>query len=405
MTHRLITEQDEFEDLCRHIREAGRAAFDTEFVSEDTYRPELCLLQFATHEQCAAADPLRLSDLGSWWDIMCDDRTEIIVHGGQAEIRFCLTASGRPPRKLADVQLAEGLRSRSYPLAYSALLSRVLGIRVHSKETRTEWRRRPLSEKQIEYALDDVRHILEIWQRQRASLKSLGRLEWAEAEFGRLIAEAQAELARSGWERLPGVHKLSGRELAVARELCAWRTQVADARNQPVRRMLRDDLIIELARRHPLTEKELLATRDMQRSNYRRAVPELLKCIERGLAVPEAELPVVPDGDTADRRGDEHVVGQLLGLALANRCAEINVARPLVATSADLRHLVRWHVFGEKEGPPPRLTEGWRAQVCGELLEAVLDGKIAIRVADPESDHPLIFEGRMEERKKGRREE
>ena len=400
MTHRLITEQHDFEEFCRHIREAGLVAFDTEFVSEDTYRPELCLLQFATKEQCAAADPLQLHDLASWWEIMADEQTEVIVHGGQAEIRFCLTSSGKPPRKLADVQLAEGLRSRSYPLAYSALVSRVLGVRVHTKETRTEWRRRPLSDKQIEYALDDVRHILEIWQRQRMSLKSLGRLEWAEAEFQRLIAEAEAELSRPGWERLPGIHKLTSREMAVARELCAWRIQVAGARNQPVRRMLRDDLIIELARRHPLTEKDLMATRDMQRSNYRRVVPELLRCIERGLAVPESELPTIPDGDSADRRGDEHVVGQLLGLALANRCAEINVARPLVATSADLRHLVRWHVFGEKDGLPPRLTEGWRAQVCGELLEAVLDGKIAIRVADPESDHPLIFEGRTAEGKK-----
>jgi ribonuclease D len=392
MTQWLIGEQDEFEDFCRHIREAGMVAFDTEFVSEDTYRPELCLLQFATKEQCAAADPLQLRDLSSWWEIMCDDQTEVIVHGGQAEIRFCLTGAGRPPGKLADVQLAEGLRSRSYPLAYSALVQRVLGVRVHTKETRTEWRRRPLSDKQIEYALDDVRHILEIWRRQKASLTSLGRLGWAQAEFQRLISEAESELTRAGWERLPGIHKLNGRELAVVRELCAWRTRVADVRNQPVRRVLRDDLIIELARRHPLTEKDLLATRDMQRSNYRRAATELVECIERGLAVPEAELPVVPDNDSSDRRGDEHVVGQLLGLALANRCAEINVARPLVATSADLRHLVRWHVFGEKDGAPPRLTQGWREEVCGELLEAVLDGKIAIRVADPESDHPLIFE-------------
>jgi ribonuclease D len=315
------------------------------------------------------------------------------VHGGQAEIRFCLLNAGRPPRNIVDVQLAEGLRSRSYPLAYSAIVARVLDRRVHAKETRTEWRRRPLSDQQIEYALDDVRYLLEIWQRQRKSLASLGRLEWAEAEFRRLIGDEESALARAGWERLPGIHKLSRRELAVARELCAWRVRAANERNQPLRRILRDDLIIELARRHPLTVKDLLATRDMQRPGYKRAAPELLKCIERGLAVPEAELPAPPsDVDTGDRRGDEQVIGQLLGLALANRCVELNVARSLVATSADLRHLVRWHVYGEKDGPVPRLSAGWRAKVCGQLLEDVLDGKISIRVADPESDHPLKFE-------------
>lgn len=392
MPHQLIVDQTEFENLCREIRAAGLAAFDTEFVSEHTYRPQLCLLQFATRERCAAADPFQLNDLACWWELMADDETTVVVHGGQAEVRFCLTRCGCIPRKLFDVQIAEGLRSRSYPLGYSALVNRVLGKKVHAKETRTDWRRRPLSYEQIDYALDDVRHILDVWQLQRESLTELNRIEWAETEFQRMVDEVRNEASRPLWDRLPGIHKLNRRELAVAQELCQWRNETASKRDQPLRRVLRDDLIVELSRRQPKLMKDLMSTRDMQRSNYKRAAPELLKCIERGLKVPQSKLPQRLAQRSPERKGDEHVIGQLLGLALANRCVEANLARSLVATNADLRQLVRWHVEDDRTGHPPRLATGWRAEVCGDLLEDVLDGKIAIRVADPESDHPLRFE-------------
>ncbi len=392
MDNWLITDQAEFDDLCGHIRDAGMVAFDSEFVSEYTFRPELCLLQLATAERCVAVDPFRIESLDAWWNVMTDDETTVVVHGGQAEVRFCLDATGRPPRKLLDVQVAEGLRSRSFPVSYRVLVSRVLGRQLRGKETRTDWRRRPLSQRQINYALEDAHYILEVWRRQHESLSQLNRLEWAEAEFQRMIDNVKAEASRDGWRRLSGIHKLAGYELAVAIQLCNWREQEASRRNRPLRRVLRDDLILELARRQPANRKELLATRDMNRSGYKRAASDLLECVQRGLAIPKSELPPpVPDRNY-EKNQDEHVLGKLLGIALANRCAELNVAMPLVGTSADLRHLVRWHVYESRSGSLPRLTEGWRTEVCGDLLEDVLDGKIALRVADPQSDHPLIFE-------------
>ena len=389
----LIVDQDAFEELCDHIRRSGIAAFDSEFISEYTYRPELCLLQLATPERCAAVDPFEVRDLDSWWRLMADDAITVVVHGGQAEIRFCLAQGKLGPRNLVDVQLAEGLRSRSYPLGYSTLVARVLDHRAHGRETRTDWKQRPLSAEQIAYALDDVKHLLPIWERQRQTLVRLNRLAWAEAEFQRMADELESELTREPWRKLPGIHRLSPREFAVAREIANWREAAAQERNKPVRRILRDDLVIELARRQPRSFKDLVATRDMNRSDYKRVAPELVQCVETALAVPKAELHAPPPA-TADAGDDEHVIGQLLGIALANRCAELNVAKGLVATSADLRHLVRWHVYNDRSGSAPRLTEGWRAEMCGDLLTDVLDGKILMRVADPESDHPLIFERR-----------
>ena len=391
MTPSLIVEQDDFEEFCSHIREAGIVAFDTEFVSEHTYHPQLCLLQFATAERVAAVDPLEVRDLAAWWELMVDDQTTVVAHGGQAEVRFCLHYAGRAPRKFIDVQLAEGLRSRSYPLAYATLINRVLDKRVHGKETRTNWHHRPLSKAQIQYALEDVKFVLPVWEKQKASLTRLGRLDWAYAEFGRMVDDIAAEHVREAWHRLPKLHKLSPREMAVVRELSLWREAEAAKRNRPPRRILRDDLILELARRQPASDEELFATRDMNRGDARKIADPILDSVKRALAIPEADLPQPrrPAGSEVD--SDEHVVGQLLGIALLNQCAALNVAKALVGTSSDLRDLVRWHQRGGK-GTPPSILQGWRATVCGELLRDVINGKIALRVADSKSDHPLVFE-------------
>ncbi|MBA3314593.1 MAG: HRDC domain-containing protein [Planctomycetota bacterium] len=392
MPERLIVDQAEFDAFCEHARAKRIVAFDSEFVAEYTYSPELCLLQFATDERLVGVDPYKVQNLSAWWDVMADPDVTVVVHGGQAEIRFCLELSGRKPVNLVDVQLAEGLRGRSYPLAFDSLVARVLGQRMKGKETRTDWRQRPLSAKQIEYALDDVEPLLRLWDTQRKGLDKRGRLEWAIAEFARMIEDIAADMQRPAWHRLPSLHRLSPREFAAAMELATWRENEAKSKNRPVRKMLRDDLVVELARRQPKTIVDLAATRDMNRGDYRRYFEDMLACLDRVREIPKAELPKPPEADRPDTNPDEHVLGQLLGIALSSLCAEKDVARTLVGTSADLRHLVRWHLYGEKDGDTPKLARGWRAELCGDLLTDVMDGKIAMRVADPNSDHPLVFE-------------
>jgi len=396
MPSRLIVDQTAFNSLCEDFRAAGIVAFDTEFVSEYTFRPELCLMQFATAEGTHGVDPFEIDDLTPWWEIMADESIPVVVHGGQAEIRFCIDLGGVTPRNLIDVQLAEGFRSRSYPLGYDALVSRVLGKRSGGKMTRTDWRRRPLSKEQIDYALADALHLLGIWKKQKADLEKRERLEWVLSECDRLVAGISADAEAAPWAKLSGLHRLNPKEFAIARAISTWREAEAEGRNRPLRRILRDDLIIDLARRHPTTQKALEATRDFHRCEANRSPQDLIDAIKRGLEAPEEELIPSPQAATPDKSPDEHMLGQLLGIALSSRCAEVEIARQIVGTSADLRHLVRWHLYNEKDGATPSLAEGWRAEVCGDLLSDLMDGKIALRVADPDSDHPLVFD-RVEE--------
>ncbi|MEZ6045284.1 MAG: HRDC domain-containing protein [Planctomycetaceae bacterium] len=388
----LIVEPKGFSTLCENIREVGIVAFDTEFVSEYTYRPELCLLQFAFGDQVAAVDPRELTDLSQWWEIMADPDVTVVVHGGQAEVRFCLEEGQKTPCSLVDIQLAEGLQSRSYPLGYETIVHRRLNVRLSGKETRTDWRQRPLSERQIEYALEDVRHIVPIWLKQKQNLEHLNRMEWANSEFDRMIQEQQLDRSRPCWTRLTGVYRLNPREFQIASLICNWRQTEAENSNRPLRRILRDDLIIELAKRQPRSQKELLETRDMNREGYRRYHQDIVNVVTEGLKIPKSKLKPTPEPPLGDPAIDSQVLGQLLSMALSNRCAEMNVARQIVGTSADLKHLIRWHLYGRDPETCPRLAEGWRSEICGDLLTDLIDGKISLRVVDPRAENPLQFE-------------
>jgi len=387
----LIVDQSEFDQLCDRIRSAGLVAFDTEFVSESYFRPRLCLLQFALPDgESFGVDPFSVRQLAPWWEIMTDQKTTVLVHGGREEIRFCHFATNRRPDRLVDVQIAEGLRSRGFPISHTNLVTRVLNRSLqHGKETRTDWLHRPLAEKQICYALEDVRHLPMIWKIQKESLATSGRLSWAEAEFERFINYVLAEEDRDGWLRLPGYGRMNRREMAVARALYQWRSHEAERIDKPQRRVLRDDLIIELAQRQPKTIRELNMTRDMNRRDYQQHAETFIQIIQAALELPNDQLPEKPSGP--GHPAQDEVLAKILGLALANRCQELGLSMTLVATSADLKDFVRWHVFENRRTEVPRLMQGWRAEVCGQLLADVLDGNVTLRVSNPKSEYPLAF--------------
>lgn len=387
----LIVNSTQFEQLCHRIRSGGIVAFDTEFVSESFFRPRLCLLQFALPDgEAVSVDPFEVRDLSPWWEIMTDNQTTIVVHGGREEIRFCHHAVNARPRKLVDVQIAEGLRSRGFPISHTNLVARVLNRTIqHGKETRTDWMHRPLTDQQLKYALEDVRHLLAVWDAQQKSLTASGRISWAHAEFERFIDSVLAEEDRDGWLRLPGYGKLNRREMGVARALYQWRAKEAERLDKPQRRLLRDDLLIELAHRQPKTLRELNMTRDLNRRDYQQYADTFLKIIQEASTLPNDQLPEKPEGHP--HPAQDEVLARILGLALANRCQELGLSMTLVATSADLKDFIRWHVMDRRQGAVPRLMQGWREKVCGQLLADVLDGKVTLRVSDPKSEYPLSF--------------
>lgn len=379
-------------ELIEHLRSARRFAFDTEFVSEGTFEPILSLIQVATRDRLVTVDPIALGGVGEFWDLVTDPGVEVVMHAAGEDLRICRIQSGRLPERVVDVQVAAGLVGHSYPMSLNNLVRQELGVTLPGGETRTDWRQRPLSEAQLRYALDDVRHLLDLADRIHARLDAWGRLAWAEAEYREKVAqiEARAEAGEDRWRRLPGLNQLNRRGLEIARRLAGWRLGVARAQDRPVRQVMRDDLLVAIARRAPATKKDLEALRDFQRGHLLSRARDILDVIAEATLVPDDELP---------RHGDRHEEGpglsmviNLLNATLNQACTEQNVAAPLVGTSGDLKELVRWHVAGRPAEHPADLARGWRAEVCGQVLADVLSGRRTLRIVDPTAEVPVALD-------------
>ena len=392
MQYDSITSRHDLQSLCRQLEAASTIAFDTEFVSEDSYRPQLCLIQVAAEERLAVIDPLRVAELTPFWELLASPDREVIVHSGREELRFLLRAIGRRPPRLFDVQIAAGFVGLEFPASYGNLISKLLGVRLAKGETRTDWRRRPLSDRQLDYAVQDVLHLNPLRQVLGQRLAELERTSWLESETQLWQEEIEAYESREQWRRVSGISGLGPRELAVVRELWRWREEEARRRDRPPRRVLRDDLIIELARRRTADPKRIRAIRGLERRGLQSQLGEIAQRIAGALELDDSEC---PRHRRPSRGPSFQLLGQFLTTALSSICRTAQIAPGLVGTAQDVRELIAFRLLGEQyEGSPPKLLRGWRAKVVGETLDDLLGGRLAVHVARPLDEQPLAFETR-----------
>jgi ribonuclease D len=284
----VVETDSRFRTLVDRLADCPFVAFDTEFVSEHTYRSQLCLLQVAAPGVLAVVDTLAVRELEPFWRLLAEPGRTTIVHAGREEMGFILHAIQARPADLFDVQVAAGLVDHDYPAGYAAVVRRFLNEQASKGETRTDWRKRPLSAGQMAYAVDDVRHLERLWRKLSGKLESLGRTAWMTAEMALWQDEVEESFVRKRWRRVSGLGNLSRRELAIARELWHWRDAVAEQRDMPPKRVLRDDLIVELCKRKSADERQIAAVRGMQRSDLRHIMKGLCDAIQRGLDSPAA---------------------------------------------------------------------------------------------------------------------
>ena len=373
----IITTRAQLHSLVAHLRSSRRFALDTEFVSEDTFEPVLCLLQLATRDRLVVIDPLAVGDVSLLWELVNDPSVEVVMHAASEDLRICHLKTGTLPRRVFDVQIAAGLAGFSYPLSLVNLVSQTLSISLQGSETRTDWRKRPLSPAQFAYALDDVRHLLDIADHLSARLAKLGRADWAEAEFADLISAIARRSDEDRWRRLPGLNHLGRRSLEMARRLSEWREDEARRTNRPLRHILRDDLLVAIAKRQPSNQRGLEALREFNRPALLKRSREILDILDEARAIPEDQLPEV--APRFEEVAGLSTTSNLLSAALAQCCAQHEIAGSIVANVADLKEMVRWFVDGRDPSRKPVLLDGWRSDFCGQLLLDVLAGRFALQ--------------------------
>jgi ribonuclease D len=266
-------------------------------------------------------------------------------------------------------------------------VNQVLAVQLTKGETLTEWRSRPLTPEQIRYAFDDVRYLLPAHAKLADRLRRLGRTAWADEEFARLAKNvASEEPTNERWRKLRGTGSLDRRRLAVVRALYYWREEVAARTNRPPRTIVRDDLIVEIARRNPTHVNDLQVVRGLPK----RDLEAIVQTVIAARALPSSDWP-----EPADREQDPAQVGwvtNVLTAVLGDFCARNRLAPNLVASTTDVKLLVRARLAGEPLPERSQLSRGWRREYVLPGIQAILDGRRLVRIADITADAPFAFE-------------
>lgn len=355
-----IADQVGLELALAAVEAAPLFALDTEFMRVDTYAPRFCLLQVATPEAIFCIDPLGDIDLAALGARLAACPQPKIMHAARQDLEVLETIGAGALQPLIDTQIAAALLGLSDQISYAALVEQYCGVRLDKAHTRTDWAQRPLSSGQLHYAALDVAYLLAVWAAMEREIEAQGKRDWLAEECGRLVASRdEAPLPLS---RVKGVAQLEGRALAVAQGLAEWREELARSADRPRNWILRDEVLLAIARRQPRSPAGLGDIEGLAAGTIRRYGEQLL-------AVVETPPPVGPQAPRPPRLSP---AGLRLLAELQRRARELaeaaRVAPTLLATRRDLEQLV-------VHGSAPRLAVGWRAVLVGGELQALRDAQ------------------------------
>ncbi|MBN1193440.1 MAG: ribonuclease D [Coriobacteriia bacterium] len=351
-------------------------AIDTEFMRERTYYARLCLVQIATEAEVFVLDAISLGEgIRLLSGLLTAPHSVKVFHAGSQDIEILLRATGVTPSPVFDTQIAATLAGFPTQVGYAQLAKDLAGVEIDKADTFSDWSARPLSEAQLRYAGEDVRHLITIHTLLRDRLQADGRLEWLAEDFERLAdPETYAASPEEQYRRVKRASTLDRRSLAVLREVAAWREVEAQKRDIPKRWLISDESLVEIARRRVKTVDELRAIRGVNDRVASRAGSGLIEAVLAGEAVPEGELPQLPKRSRVPR--DAQPLADMLNAVVRIRAREHGVAPALLGSREELERFAG----GEREGHP--LSSGWRHTLVGAELEAILEGRVSIRVED-----------------------
>jgi ribonuclease D len=369
-------------EIADAARAAGRFGIDTEFVSESRYRALLGLVQVVVEvdggQHIELLDPIEGFDHEPLAAVWADPEVEVVIHSGGQDVAILRRAWGVGPTNVFDTQVAAGFAGFSAQAGYGNLLQAALGVRLAKSAGFTRWDRRPLTEEQLDYARKDVEDLLALTDRLQLRLEESGRLDWAREECRRLEDISDERDAESAYRRLPRVNQLRPRPRAVARELAGWREATAEAEDRPVGAVLPDVALVEIAKRQPGSLQELERIRGIRPDTGRRRGKQIIEVVERAK---DLEPPPAEDVQRNDVDARDAPVISLAESLVRSRALGAGLAYELVAARADLQAIVSAAREGRPE-PDVRTLRGWRRDLAGEELLALLKGERALSV-DP----------------------
>jgi len=365
--------------FCAGIGEATYCVIDTEFIRESTYYPELALIQIASGDQLACVDPLAITEFEPLAALLVKPDLLKVFHSPSQDLEILYQKFAAVPAPVFDTQIAAAVLGYNHQISYADLVQQITGVTLDKKHTRANWLRRPLSLDELNYAMDDVRHLIAVYEALKQKLDSTRRSSWIEKDLVAMSEPENYQVDKSQlWRRLKGVLKLKDEKLQIASDLCRWREELAQQQNRPRRWIAKDDALVEIARQKPEDFEDLARIPELSEKTARRHGEELLKIVAHAKTVDSAQWP--QHDKLRNLNKQQLALGDSL-MALCRKIADQNqIALATLATRKDIDSLI----VNRKSS---RLTQGWRFSMAGEQLLEFIHDQSAISVDN--EDHKL----------------
>jgi ribonuclease D len=370
LTFEYIDNNQALRTFCDKVSDCEYCALDTEFVREKTYYPLLALIQLATETEQACIDPLKIDDFSPLVELFENPGMMKILHSPSQDLEIFYQQFDALPRPMFDTQLAAAVLGYANQIGYADLVNRLCGVQLEKKFTRADWSKRPLSEGALDYAMDDVRYLIEMYQKLREDLERRNRLSWVETDFRLMTEKSHYQLDMTSlWKKLRGVQKLKGKALNNADQLCRWREQLAIDKNRPKRWMMKDEDLIDIARFAPASHKDLSHIGQLSADYLKKNGDAILQVIKDAKKVSPDQYPKQKDFTRLNTQ--QQAIADCL-MAMSRVIAEDNNISLASVTSKKEIDLL---AAGKTD---TRLHSGWRHEMLGRKLIEFLQGECSL---------------------------
>ncbi|MCB1620031.1 MAG: ribonuclease D [Thiothrix sp.] len=346
-------------------------ALDTEFMREKTYFPRLCLIQIATTDTLACIDPLTIHDLQPLFAWLQQPRITKVFHAAGQDLEIFHYLARQIPAPVFDTQIAAAVLGLGDQMGYARLVEQLLKVQLDKSQSRTDWQQRPLRQRQLDYAIDDVRYLRQVYPLLHAELKQSGRMDWLEKSFRKLTDPATYEPApRSSWERIRNLQLLKPARLAILRELAAWREEQAMHKDRPRRWILGDEVLVDMSRMTLEQVDDLHQIRGLTEDQIKRHARTWLELIRQAEALPQEQWPQLPRKRKLDSQLS--LVADLLMVAVSQQAEQHNISPQMLASRAQVEKMLT-------EGRQ-KLSDDWRGNLLNDMFADLLAGRSHLQI-------------------------
>jgi len=367
----LIETTKNLREFCKTVEKHDWFALDTEFLREKTYYSKLCLVQIQAGDHRACIDPIKIEDLSPLYDLLNNPNITKVLHAAHQDLEIFNQLTGHVPAPVFDTQIAAAVLGLGDHMGYARLVEAMLNVTLAKTQTRTDWSKRPLNNKQLDYAIDDVRYLAQIYPMMLEQLTRKNRLHWLDKDFKRTVdPQTYAIKARERWKKVRGNQVLKRPQLAVLRELAAWREDLAEKTNRPRKWILSDDILLDLARQQPTSKAAFSEIRGLSPERVAKNHERWTKLIKKGQATPENELPELPRSKKPTPT--QNTLIDLLMIVLQIKAKELGITPAAIAGRKQIATMI--------QSGQTSLSDDWRGAIVNELFEQIISGEKIVRV-------------------------